>query len=155
MPIYDTDNKIDEEVSTSPALSTSNALTYIMEDAAADLKAGLEIKPSADLVSDSSSPEQWRPQVTTKEGSPQHYTEISSVSMDREASIRFLDKRTSFAADESEAQRSIDDIFLFGRPQLLFEFVQATMMLLSLYISLWITNYAFWVVPHWMKVRQL
>ena len=65
---------------------------------------------------------------------------------------RFKQERLSAVCSEVDF---INDIFLFGRPQLLFEFLQIIVIALSLYVSLWITNYAFLPIPSWLKVIAL
>jgi len=70
--------------------------------------------------------------------------------MDHATLQRFSDKR--LISNVPNQADFIKDIFLFGRPQLLFEFLQIVVIALSLYVSLWITNYAFLPIPTWLKV---
>jgi hypothetical protein len=142
-----------QEVSGTSQLPGTNDSTFVMDDAATDLKITLALDQSSTNVqpesSTSSESSLSQAQDRVEEASP-------PIAVDGEASRRFLDRQSASTADEQQQQmqKPIDDIFLFGRPQLLFGFVQIIMMILSLYISLWITNYAFWIVPQWMKVRR-
>ena len=148
-----------EEVSGPSQLPGTSDSTFIMDDTAPNMKTTLALDDQSSMNVQSESPTSSVPlavsqaQVRVNEAS-------SPVSVDLEASRRFLDRQSALAADEQQQQmqqqmqQPIDEMFLFGRPQLLFGFVQVVMMILSLYISLWITNYAFWTVPRWLKVRR-
>jgi hypothetical protein len=80
-----------------------------------------------------------------------HMTDVP-FKMDDATLLRFKHERLSAVSSDADF---IDNIFLFGRPQLLFEFLQIVVIALSLYVSLWITNYAFLPIPGWLKVIAL
>ena len=83
--------------------------------------------------------------------SSQHMTDVP-FKMDDATLLRFQHERLSAVSSDTDF---IANIFLFGRPQLLFEFLQIVVIALSLYVSLWITNYAFLPIPGWLKVIAL
>lgn len=125
--------------------------TSIMDDVtAADVKTALALDHMSSMNLHSESPMPSEPLVS------QAQVRVDEASSPIAASRSFLDRQTALSADEQQQQmqQPIDDIFLFGRPQLLFGFVKIVMMILSLYVSLWITNYAFLAVPAWLKVRR-
>jgi len=121
-----------------------------MDDTAADVKTALALDHMSSMNVQSESPMPSEPSVS------QAQVRVDEASSPIAASRSFLDRQSALSADEQQQQmqQPIDDIFLFGRPQLLFGFVKIVMMILSLYVSLWITNYAFLAVPPWLKVRR-
>ena len=120
-----------------------------MDDTAADVKTALALDHMSSMNVQSESPMPSEPSVS------QAQVRVDESSSPIAASRSFLDRQSALSADEQQQmQQPIDDIFLFGRPQLLFGFVKIVMMILSLYVSLWITNYAFLAVPPWLKVRR-
>jgi len=119
-----------------------------MDDTAADVKTALALDHMSSMNVQSESPMPSEPSVS------QAQVRVDEASSPIAASRSFLDRQSALSADEQQMQQPIDDIFLFGRPQLLFGFVKIVMMILSLYVSLWITNYAFLAVPPWLKVRH-
>ena len=129
--------------------------TSIMDDTAADVKTALALDHMSSMNVPSESPMPSEPLVSQAQ---ERVEEASSpiASSPIAASRSFLDRQSALSADEQQQQmqQPIDDIFLFGRPQLLFGFVKIVMMILSLYVSLWITNYAFLEVLPWLKVRR-
>lgn len=80
---------------------------------------------------------------------PNNHTTTATESNEREAvsCISITDRPFISALEDPE----ITKVFLFNFPELYFEFIQALMMMISLYIALWVTNFVVAAKEPWQK----